>query len=139
MERKHYNLVGVYCGSLYSIDMYDGKPMCIIEEPAVIIDPQCDIIHKWGNAGALEPVLVRYQEGMDKVNDLFPDEKPEIGYLISLSSLPVEKQAYVICRMVEYTASGFVAKFYDKINQPTAGIWLEAEIQRIPIDVTIGL
>ena len=53
--------------------------------------------------------------------------------VVELSSLPKEMACYIIRRMAEYTASGFVQQFCEHQDDPDALEWLSREMLRVPI------
>ncbi len=91
-----------------------------INHPAVLVDTEADGIIKYGEAKELAPYLAEYQKvpGLTGV------------MLIELGNLSAEEQAYLINRMMNYSASGFVRKFTEKMYSPSARKWLQSEMQR---------
>ena len=79
----------------------------IVEEPSILLDPEVDAFLGWG-------------ERLDLM-------------VVELSSLPKEMACYIIRRMAEYTASGFVQQFCEHQDDPDALEWLSREMQRVPI------
>lgn len=105
----------VFYGSLYNAR---DK---IVEEPSILLDPEVDAFLGWGERAAMQAEQVRCnQAGLDLM-------------VVELSSLPKEMVCYIIRRMAEYTASGFVQQFCEHQDDPDALEWLSREMQRVPI------
>lgn len=105
----------------------------IIERPAVLVSKEADTIHGWGD---LENVKTRFDKfcrgysmaGMtEELNDLM---------LIELSEYKIsrEKACYVLRRMTEFTATGFIREFCKRLMDKNLAAWLDSEMARIPID-----
>ncbi len=103
----------------------------IIERPAVLVSKD-DTIHGWGDFENVEAKFNKYayaysQAGMtDMLNDLM---------LIELSEYKITREmaCYVIRRMSEFTATGFITNFCDALSGPDPINWLKSEMQRLPI------
>lgn len=100
----------------------DGLP---IEYPAVVIIPEDDMILKYGNAKELVPYLEKAAAAFDGAL-LFEFNKAQFSK---------EEIAYVMSRMMEFTATGFVKAFAEHVALPDCHEWLSAEMKRIPINV----
>lgn len=131
----------VRCDSLYRPDGTE------IENPAILITKD-DIFCKYGDVDLVTREFDRRVNAYASVG--FTEE---VANLVMVSfdtflGLPTETIAYIIRRGMEYTATGFVAKLaylisnpnnYKDANEQASCIktWLDAEIERIPIDVTV--
>lgn len=105
----------VFCGSLYNARDE------IIEEPSILLDPKMDVFLGWGESAAIQAKQVRCnQAGLNLT-------------AVELSAIPKEAACYIIRRMAEYTASGFVQQFCEHQGGPDALDWLASEMQRVPI------
>lgn len=124
-----------YMDSLYYTDD-QNNPTKIIEHPAVLIDPSSDMIHKYGEAANLLSILVKWQESISKVNEIlnesYPDEPENIAVLVELDRLSTTEQAYVINRMLLFTATNFVSNFYKAVMEKDDR-WLTNEMERLNI------
>lgn len=109
-----------YNGSLYTLT---GR---IIETPSVLVDAGMDMILTWG-----EPEDIRTE--FNRITSAVPgfSERLEV---IELSGLDKKQACYVIRRMMEFTASGFVRALCAKSRDPDVMAWLEAEMTRVPIE-----
>lgn len=105
-----------------------GKP---IENPTILIDYEADIIHKYGNYESIAPMLPKYQQ----ILNICDSEETAMLIQLDTTTLTSEQIAYIICRMVEFTATGFVKDFTDHITKPNVKQWLDSEMQRIQINV----
>ena len=115
----------VYYGELFND--YTGVPL---KHPAVLVDRDNDILHKIGEYDHLLLEEARFAKGMKILGDGYST------FLISLANLSKEEACYVIRRMQEYTASGFVRKFAEKVFDADVKDWLMSEMERIPLAVT---
>lgn len=104
-------------------ELRNGHTDEIIHNPAVLVDAESDIIYKYGEAQHIQSLCEKYNQAGFTVA------------LFALDDLSVGMQCYVIRRMLEYTASGFVQKFVAMSSTPDALQWLQSEIERIPIDI----
>ena len=111
------NPLYIYHESLYNIT---GEE---IKRPTVLIDPECDCFHGWGEYEHIEKRL-------SEISKAGFDMK-----MVELTQLPKPVTAYIILRMINYTASGFIRKFYEKSEDPNAMTWLTSEIARVPITI----
>lgn len=119
------------------IETSDG--VCL-NHPAVQIIAEDDVFVRFGEYETLNDRVNR------ECNEAFSqrDAILEMGIpfimpvqtVISLENFESATACYVIRRMVEYSASGFVSKFFQKIQEPDVDAWLNAEMTRVPIDVT---
>lgn len=114
----------LYAGSLYTPT---GR---IVETPSVLVDPGMDMILTWG-----EPECV--QREFDRIDSAAPGLAKNLK-IIELSKLTKPQACYVIRRMMEFTASGFVTGLCRKLSEPDALSWLEAEMSRVPIETPDG-
>lgn len=114
----------LYSGSLYSPT---GR---IVETPSVLVDPGMDMILTWG-----EPEYV--QREFDRIDSAAPNLAKNLE-IIELSGLTKPQACYVIRRMMEFTASGFVTELCRKLSEPDALSWLKAEMSRVPIETPDG-
>lgn len=111
----------LYCGSIYNARDQ------IVDTPSILIDGENDIFLGWGNTEAM------YAK-MKASNALFTTLGVETPLtVVDLSPLPKDVACYIIRRMMEYTASGFVWRFLEHQDDPNALEWLAAEMQRVPI------
>ena len=114
------NHVTLWHGSIYNAA---GE---IIDKPAVLIDAESDCFHGWG-------------ENADVAKKLDNIAKQSHGLLkptmIDLSGLTKEMACYIILRMINYTASGFIKNFAKQAENPDAIQWLKNEMERVPIEI----
>jgi hypothetical protein len=119
-----------YMGSLYSANG------CIIEEPAILVTKD-DIFCKYGSYENILKEFTRRQEAY--ISAGFPEEAENL-VMFSFSKytgIPTEKITYIIRRMLQYTATGFITKFFEELGkQETFMSWLDSEMERIPIDIS---
>lgn len=102
--------------------------------PAVLIHGPDDMILKYGDYDKLLPALTMYTKSYQSLG-----EKAAAGLqLVALDALSAEKQCYVINRMMNYTSSGFVTAFSEHIHSSDCMEWLNAEIERVPIDLEVN-
>lgn len=99
----------------------------VVDRPAILIDAESDTLIKWGSFSKIEEIARKYEsftgiEGLPQVT------------LFQLNQLTAEEQAYIINRMLRYTASGFVQEFAKMSTNLTAGRdWLHSEMERLPV------
>ena len=118
--RDRINPVTLWHGSIYDAA---GR---IVENPAVLVDPEADCFHGWGENAAMSKKLDDVAKKSDGLFRLT---------MVDLSKLPKDMACYVIVRMIEYTASGFIKNFVGQAENPTAMDWLRAEMDRVPVSV----
>lgn len=100
----------------------------VIERPAILIDIESDLLLKWGSFDKIAKIAAKY--------DVLADIKgmPQV-ILLTLDNLTAEEQAYVINRMLRYTATGFVREFAKRgMDESSGRTWLRSEMERLPID-----
>ena len=111
------NPLYIYYGSLYNINGNE------VSRPTILIEPETDCFHGWGEYDAMTARSAEINRaGFNML-------------AIELTQLPKPVAAYIILRMMNYGASGFVRKFYEKSEDPDAMKWLTAEISRVPIKI----
>ena len=103
--------------------LYDSNTSGVFKHPAVLIESESDILIKYGELDS----LLEYQRSFASVATIVP------SLVISLESLTVYQQAYVVNRMMNYTQTGFVKAFAEHILSQDFIEWLEWEINRVPI------
>ena len=118
--RERLNPVTLYCGSIYNAA---GE---IIEQPAVLVDVGSDCFHGWGENRAISKKLNTIAAKSNGMLQLT---------MIDLSKLPKEMACYVILRMMNYTASGFIKTFASQAENPNAIQWLQSEMNRVRITI----
>ena len=79
----------------------------VVDRPTILIDAENDLLLKWGGYDKVSMIAAKYEslagiEGMPQVT------------LFQLNQLTAEEQAYVINRMLRYSASGFVRNFAEQ-------------------------
>ena len=103
-------------GSLYSLNGIE------IERPTILIDPEMDMIYAWGKFENISKKQIRFHNaGIETV-------------AVELKHLPKNVTAYIILRMMNYTASGFIRNFYNHRNDIDT-TWLLNEMDRLPIKI----
>lgn len=107
----------LYHGSLYNADGNE------IERPTVMIEPELDMFHGWGN---YDNMLKKCQQ----INEAGFDME-----LVELTNLPKSITAYIILRMMTCTQSGFIRNFHIHSGDPDPMTWLVNEISRVPIEI----
>ena len=118
--REKINPVTLWQGSIYDAS---GR---IIENPAVLVDPEGDCFHGWGENTAISRKLddvARKSGGLFRLT------------MVDLSKLPKDMACYVILRMIQFTASGFIKNFVGQAENPAAMDWLRNEMQRVPVSI----
>ncbi len=110
-------------GTVFSIYTKTG-----MLRPAVLIHGPDDMILKYGDYDALIPALKMYEKSYQSLGDSASGLK-----LVALDALTAEEKCYVINRMMNYTASGFVKAFSEHICDPDGVEWLYAEMERVPV------
>ena len=123
-----------YEGTLYT------PSGCGIENPAILIT-KSDIFCVYGDAEAVKKEFDRRCEAYSKIG--FQEEIDDL-VLIEFNkygAFNTEDIAYIILRMMLYTATGFVKNFYNYLqSSPDALVsWIQSEKQRIPINVRGGV
>lgn len=108
--------------------LYNANSDNSIENPSVLIYSPEDMIMKWGDYNKLRPYLDRYVKSYSLVGE----DNPTKVQLINLSALSADEQCYIINRMVNYTATGFVKAFAEHMLESNALDWLHAEMKRFP-------
>lgn len=100
-----------------------------LEKPAIQIAANEDMFIRVGDYDTLLKQFTIETERLQKagMRDMFQQA------VISLENLSAETACYVIRRMTEYTASGFIKAFYQHLLQEDIMDWLQAEIKRVPI------
>lgn len=124
----HHHTVYMEGGSI--INAFTGN---IIERPAVLVSKDSDVVHGWGD---MEQVNARFQKYAaayaqagctEELNDLLLIELNELG-------ISREMACYVIRRMSEHTATGFVTRFCEAVlTNPDPVGWLKSEMERLPL------
>ena len=100
----------------------------VIDRPSILVEIESDILLKYGSFNRLNLIAEKYKpfaglKGMPQVT------------LLALDNLTAEEQAYVINRMLRYTATGFVREFAKRGMDVSSGrTWLHSEMERLPID-----
>lgn len=105
-----------------------------IQNPAILISRD-DVFHKYGESKDVERELQELIEAYSKIG--LHDESNKLIFISfdTFLGIPMESVAYIIRRMMEYTATGFVSDFIKHIDKPDFLTWLESEMKRVPIDV----
>lgn len=106
----------------------------IVEEPAVFVSRMDDTIFAWGN---LDIVLLKFRTAAAAYANAGMQDMVEGLMCIELSKYKMSREdaCYVIRRMTEFTATGFIKEFCEKLESGDIVAWLEAEKKRIPIDI----
>lgn len=99
----------------------------MIDRPTILIDAENSLLLKWGSFDNVAKVAKTYEpfagvEGMPQVS------------LLQLNQLTAEEQAYVINRILRYTASSFVRNLMEQGTSVSGKDWLKAEMERLPLD-----
>ena len=99
----------------------------LVDRPTVLIDIESDLLLKWGSFDNVAKVAKQYEPfaGIENM--------PQVA-LFQLNSLTAEEQAYVINRMLRYTASNFVRNFAEQGTDVSGKDWLKAEMEQLPLD-----
>jgi len=97
-------------------------------KPAVLIDGPDDRLIKYGDYDRLQLQLEKKAKTYELIGD-----NPEQLRLVGLSALTVDEQLYIITRMLNFTATGFVKAFYEHLYNPNIIDWLHEEMARVPI------
>ena len=107
-----------------------------IQNPAILISRD-DVFHKYGESKDVERDFQGRTEAYSRVG--LGDESDKLMFISfdTFLGIPIESVTYIIRRMMEYTATGFVSNFIKHIDEPDFLTWLESEMERVPIDVTI--
>ena len=126
---SHKHTVYMEGGSIYNA--FSG---CIIERPTILVSKEADTIHGWGN---YEDVNARFEKYAAAYAQAGLREELDDLMLIELSEYKVTREmaCYVMRRMSEYTATGFVTKFCEALTGPDPVGWLKAEMERLPIGI----
>jgi len=111
-------------------ELFNGYSNVPMKNPAVLIDREDDILLKVGEYDKLVGLEAHFAMGARIMG------KDDSIMTISLASLSKEEACYVIRRMQEFTASGFVKKFGEKIFDADVKEWLSSEMGRIPLATT---
>ena len=118
-----------------------------IKNPAILITKD-DIFSKYGEQEVIQKVFDRRTAAYASMGFMDDVENIVMVSFDTFLGLPIETVAYIIRRGMEYTATGFIAKLtylisnsnnYKDANEQASCIktWLDAEMERIPIDVTV--
>lgn len=115
-----------------------------LKEPAVQIIAEDDLFVRFGECDMLMDRSEREMKAMfSRKEKFFAIGRPfavPARTVVCMSGMKPEMACYVIRRMAEYSASGFVKKFYKQMHESSNGYsltdWLEQEMKRVPIDVT---
>lgn len=107
----------------------------IIEHPTVLVSKNADIIHAWGN---YDVVNARFQKYADAYANAGIAEELDDLMLIELSEYKVTREmaCYVIRRMSEHTATGFIKKFCEALESSDPVGWLKTEMERLPLGLS---
>ena len=99
----------------------------LVDRPAILIDAENDLLLKWGSFNNVAKVAKQYEPfaGIENM--------PQVA-LFQLNQLTAEEQAYVINRMLRYTATNFVRNFAEQGTGVSGKDWLKAEMERLPLD-----
>ncbi len=112
----------IFINQFGDICLKGGTP---IAHPAIVVIPEDDMLLKYGNADKLMQYLEKIATAIDDAV-LFEFDKLQFSK---------EEIAYVMSRMMEFTATGFVKEFAEHAMLPDCHEWLSAEMERIPINV----
>ena len=96
--------------------------------PAVLIDGVADYIIKYGDYDNLQAYLEKFSKSYERIGD-----NPEQLKLVDLSALTADEQLYIVTRMLNFTATGFVKAFSEHLYHPNVIDWLHEEMARVPI------
>lgn len=112
---------------------------CAIENPAILVDKDSDVLLKYGEANAVRKyynrVLTSYQTtGRNPDNFVLIELDSEVYDLDSMSNSRTI-QCYILKRAIEYSASGFLPNLIDHIAKGDVADWLEEQMQRVPLDL----
>ena len=111
----------LYCGSIYNARDQ------IVDNPSILIDGENDVFLGWGNAEA----MYKKMKASSSLFTALTVESPLT--VVELSPLPKDVACYILRRMMEYPASGFISQFLEHRDDPNALEWLASEMQRVPI------
>ena len=132
--------------------LYDGTIFTSegtgLKNPAILITKD-DMFSKYGEQESIQKEFDRRIASYAAMGFMDDVENIVMVSFDTFLGLPVEMVAYIIRRSMEYTATGFVAKLaylisnpnhYKDANEQTSYIktWLDAEMERLPIDVTVN-
>ena len=117
-----YEVVKVTNGVLTDVH---GDP---IERPSVFISGEEDLIYRWGSYDILSEMMSQYAEEFKKYSYVMSFEVYE------LTGLPVEIQWYVINRMMNFTATGFIHDFATNVCEYDDMEWLKSEMKNVPLE-----
>lgn len=122
-----------YEGTIYT---YDG---CGIENPAILIT-KSDTFCKYGDARFVKQEFDHRCEVYGKIG--FQEEIDDLVYIEfdKYCALNTKDITYIILRMMEYTASGFVSKFCKYCQESPEALvdWIRSEEIRLPINIYGG-
>lgn len=127
MGNKHT----VYMEGGSIINAFSGS---IIERPAVLVSRSEDIIHGWGDFDAVSARFERYVSAYTKAG-LMEELKDMVLVELSQYKVTREMACYVLRRMSEHTATGFVTAFCSAIEGPDPAGWLKGEMEKLPLNV----
>lgn len=108
---------------IYAGGLYNRTTRGEVNRPTVLVDPDMDTFHGWGEYDNIT-------KKCEQLNNAGFDT-----CAIELTQLPKPIAAYIILRMMNYTASGFVKNFCARSETPNSAKWLASEIARVPIDI----
>lgn len=106
----------------------------IIEDPAILVSKNADVLHAWGNEDNVNAKFVKFASAYEKAG--FTDDLNDLMY-IQLSQFKISRETacYVIRRAAEFTATGFIRHLCEQINSGDPVEFLKQEMERIPIDL----
>ena len=116
--------------------LYNNITQKFVRNPAYIIDSNLGTVHGWGEA-----VDVRQKYlGITRQFTSLGFDKIAASYMCveMRDALPAEMQAYVIRRLVEYSATDFGLKLYEEVSNGDVKAWLEQEMKRVPMKLEYG-
>lgn len=90
---------------IFEGSLYNARDQ-IVEEPSIFLDPKVGAFLGWGEATAIRAKQARASRaGLDLA-------------VVELSATPKEMACYIVRRMAECTASGFVQQFLEHQDDP---------------------
>lgn len=98
-----------------------------IGKPAILVDVSGDSLLKFGEFELVSKIAEKLKPAFD-ATQISNDIK-----VLDLKNLSVDEQVYVVNRMLEYTASGFIPKFVNKSTDINFKDWLKSEMERVVI------
>lgn len=110
-----------------------------IENPALLLDCETGALFKWGNKDAVYASYIKASEAYQKTGAL--DMAERLMYIeLDAMQLTPEQRCYILKRCIQYTASRFQTELCSKIQHDTGDgaciAWLNAEMARVPLDLT---